>query len=192
MVFSLIWKAPVAASLTVTVCEGWVLPALRSPSEFAFALERAGFAEVEVLDLRPRVLAAARVMCSMAFHEIVGIEAAARSGRPLSVALCAASFTLVPAIEESTFAQDVVVRDSSGVALVSRSLEGRLVRRIGFGPWAGNKILDLLWRDDEEEVHGAAGRDLSTDLYQQLSQLVFDARMRSEVLRQIPSRVRAP
>lgn len=66
------------------MCEGWVLPALRSPSEIAFALERAGFAEVEVLDLRPRVLAAARVMCSMAFHEIVGIEAAARSGRPPS------------------------------------------------------------------------------------------------------------
>lgn len=105
------------------------------------------------------------------------------SNNALSWILCFASATLVPAYTESTWAQDVVVRDGTGFLLVKDRLEGRIVRTFGFGAWAGNKIADLLWRKKEDELSTkAVHADVSADLYGQLSQLVFDARMRWEVL----------
>lgn len=105
------------------------------------------------------------------------------SNDPLSWLLCVGTFTLVPAITEYTFAQDVVIRDGSGFVLESDTLHGRIVRRFGAGTWAVNKTLDLIWRDEHEELTGdIAKRELSNDLYQQLSQLVFNAKMRWEVL----------
>jgi hypothetical protein len=104
------------------------------------------------------------------------------SNDPLSWAFCLASLTIVPAITEATFVQDVVIRDGSGFLLVSDSLEGRLVRRFGAGPWVGNAIADL-WRAEEDKLSGErASRDLSDDLYLQLSQLAFNAKMHAEVL----------
>lgn len=103
----------------------------------------------------------------------------------LSWVLCFATGTLVPAYTESTFAQDVVVRDGTGFLLVSDRLEGRIVRSFGLGTWAGNGLADLVWRKKEDELTGkAANADLSADLYGQLSQLVFNARMRWQVLRE--------
>lgn len=57
-----------------------------------------------------------------------------------------------------TFAQHIVVRDETGFLLVRETLRGRFVRRIG-------------WSSDAEEA-------FSKDYYGQLSQLVFNARMR--------------
>jgi hypothetical protein len=109
------------------------------------------------------------------------------SNHPLSWALCVASFTLLPGTFESTFAQDVVVRDGSGFLLLNDTLEGRLVTRFGFGVWATNAIFDL-WRPEEDEVLGdASNRELSADLYRQLTQLVFNAKMHAEVLEQGPA-----
>lgn len=105
----------------------------------------------------------------------------------VSWAICIASFTLVPAVSESTFAQDVVIRDGNGFLLVSDSLEGRLVQRFGAGTWIGNKFLDLVTRDRADELAGdAASRDLSSDLYRQLSQMVFNAEMQRQILEQAP------
>jgi hypothetical protein len=110
-----------------------------------------------------------------------------RANNPLGWALCIGSFTVIPAVTESTFAQDVAIRDASGFLLVSDTLEGRLVTRFGFGAWLGNELLDLTVRDDREDLtNGAAGRDLSADLYRQLSQLVFNAKMQWQVLQQVP------
>lgn len=111
-----------------------------------------------------------------------------QANNPLLWALCAWSFTLVPAITESTFAQDVIVRDSSGFLLVSESLEGRLVRYFGLGSWVGNKFLDVAWRDEEDKLTGDVfERDLSTDLYRRLSQLVFNAKVQWQVLQEAPT-----
>ena len=101
---------------------------------------------------------------------------------PLSWVATVLSLTLVPGVTETTFAQDVVIRDDSGFLLVSDTLEGRLVTRFGFGSWASNALLDLA-RDDADKITGdVASRQLSSDLYRQLSQLVFNARMHAQVL----------
>lgn len=100
----------------------------------------------------------------------------------LSWLFCYMTATLAPGVSESTFAQDVTLLDGSGFVLLSDTLRGRIVKRFGLGPWAGNKLLDYL-REDKEKLSGdVANRDLSADLYQQLSQLVFNAARRAEVL----------
>jgi len=101
----------------------------------------------------------------------------------LSWVLCIGTATLAPAYTESTFAQDVVIRDATGFLLVSDSLEGRIVRTFGLGTWAGNKLLDLVARKKEDELSTkAVHADVSRDLYGQLSQMVFNAKMRWQVL----------
>ena len=108
-----------------------------------------------------------------------------KSNDPILWALCISTFTLVPAVTESTFAQDVTIRDGNGFLLHTDSLQGRLVRRFGVTAWAGTKLVDRFWRDDSEKLGGdAANRDLSKDLYGQLSQLVFNAKMQWQVLEQ--------
>lgn len=104
---------------------------------------------------------------------------------PLSWVLCIATGTLVPAVTESTFAQDVVIRDGTGFLLLTDRLEGRIVRTMGVGTWAGNRLLDVLWRKKEDELNDkAVHADVSADLYGQLSQLLFNARMRWKVLQE--------
>jgi hypothetical protein len=94
------------------------------------------------------------------------------------------TFTLVPAITEFTFAQEVTILDSSGFQLASDTLQGRFVRYCGVGLWAVNGALDLLVRSDAEDLTGdSAQKDFSRDFYGQLSQLAFNARMRSLVIR---------
>lgn len=101
----------------------------------------------------------------------------------LSWVLCLGTFTLVPAVSEFTFAQDVAIRDETGFLLLSDSLVGRIVTRYGAGTWIGNTFADLLVRDRAEKLIGDAfDRDISSDFYRQLSQLMFNAEMRREVL----------
>lgn len=103
---------------------------------------------------------------------------------PVSWWLFLMSATVVPAVTERSFAVDVVVRDESGFLLVSDSLQGRIVRRLGVGAWGTNVLLDRFLREDEDHVAGnAAHEDISADLYGQLGQLVFNAKMQWEVLR---------
>jgi hypothetical protein len=93
------------------------------------------------------------------------------------------SLTLIPAITDTTFAQDVTIRDADGALLLSDTLQGRFVNYFGFGTWAVNATLDLLVRGPSEDLTGdAAEEDFSRDFYRQLSQLAFHARMRSRVM----------
>ena len=103
------------------------------------------------------------------------------------------SFTLVPTIAEFTFAQEVTIRDGAGFVLASDSLQGRFVRYFGLGVWAVNSALDFLVRSDEEKLTGdAAQQEFTRDFYRQLSQLAFDAHMRSLVLRGFEPEPRPP
>ncbi len=98
--------------------------------------------------------------------------------------LCIASFTVVPAVTETSFAQDVTIRDGGGALLYRESLQGRLVRRFGAGVWAGNAALNL-FRDEADKItRDSAAAQLSGDLYLQLSQLTWNARVRREMLQQ--------
>jgi hypothetical protein len=108
-----------------------------------------------------------------------------RSTHPLSWALFSVSFSIVPGVIEETFAQDIEIRDESGFLLVRDTLEGRIVESFGAGVWAGNKVLDWTVRTDDEELTGdAINRDLSADMYGQLSQLLFNAKVQQQVLRE--------
>jgi hypothetical protein len=103
----------------------------------------------------------------------------------LSWAVCLATFTVVPAVSEATFAQDVVIRDGTGSLLVSESLEGRLVLSFGAGTWVGNKLLDWVWREEPDKLTGdVVNQDISNDIYRQMSQMLFNAKMQSQVLRE--------
>ena len=99
-------------------------------------------------------------------------------------ALTVLSLTLVPAFTEYSVAQDVSIRDASGFLLASDSLKARFIEYFGAGVWGVNWVLDTLVRPPEEELTGdAPARDFSRDFYAQLSQLAFNARVRSDVLR---------
>lgn len=93
------------------------------------------------------------------------------------------TLTLAPGVSENTFVQEVVIRDGRGTLLVTGALEGRIVRYFGFGYWATSKLLDLIARDDDEELtDDRLSELLCGDLYGQISQMVFNANMRRKVL----------
>jgi hypothetical protein len=100
---------------------------------------------------------------------------------PLSWALCIVSIGVLPAVVEESFAQEVSIRDARGSLLLTDVLEGRVVERYGFGPWFGNVLLNLTRAKDDRLDQDVASRDLSTDLYGRLSQLVFNARVRAQM-----------
>ena len=104
----------------------------------------------------------------------------------LSWLLCIGSFTILPAIDESMFAQDVTIRDSAGFLLLQDTLKGRVIRKFGAGTFLGNFVVDTVARKKEERITGSevAKKDLSQDFYGQLSQLLFNAKMRWEVLQE--------
>ena len=104
--------------------------------------------------------------------------------------LSIASFTAVPMIREETFAQDITVRGRDGFLLLQESLQGRIVARGGVGIWAGNGIVQL-FRSRKEREARKFKEALSADLYGRMSQVVFDARIRAEVL-QTPRTPRGP
>ena len=107
-----------------------------------------------------------------------------KSNHGLTWAAFIVSFTLYPGVTEKTFAQDISIRDGSGFLLLTDSLEGRLITRSGAGTWLGNKIFDL-GRPKEERLSGkVAEQDLSADLYLQLSQLLFNAKMHWQVMQE--------
>lgn len=102
----------------------------------------------------------------------------------LLAVLCGWTLTLVPAYAEQTFAQDIAIYDAAGFLLARDSVQARLIDYFGIGIAGVNWVLDLLVRADGDKITGnAASRDLTRDLDGRLSQLVFNARVRSVVLK---------
>jgi hypothetical protein len=97
---------------------------------------------------------------------------------------CYFTATLIPTYGEESYSQEITVRDGQGALLASDVLHSRFVHYIGAGVWAVNWVLDLLVRPENEKLTGdVANRSFSRDLYGQLSQLMFNARVRAQVLR---------
>jgi cyclopropane fatty-acyl-phospholipid synthase-like methyltransferase len=57
------------------MCEGWVLPSLRSAQEIATTLSDLGFVDVRVIDLTPRVLMSAAALRAMAQRRMLMLRA---------------------------------------------------------------------------------------------------------------------
>ncbi|MFT4623595.1 MAG: hypothetical protein ACI8PZ_002251 [Myxococcota bacterium] len=118
-------------------------------------------------------------------HDLI-LEVRARethkSHHPLSWVATVATFTLVPAVYESSFAQDVVIRDGTGFLLATDTLEGRVVQRYGLGNFLITALADLGRQRDRRLTTGVADRELSGDLYTQLSQQLFNAKLHWSVL----------
>lgn len=101
----------------------------------------------------------------------------------VSYALAYATLTLLPAVEEYPFALDVTVRDGSGFLLAEERLAGRVVARYGVGPWVASHLVDRgLRREKDWATEAAASEALSKDLYGQLSQLVYNAKVQWALL----------
>lgn len=94
------------------------------------------------------------------------------------------TFTLIPSVTDYSVAQDVTIRDSKGALLATDTLQARFVEYFGVGIWSVNWVLDLTVRPDDEEFTGdAPKKEFSRDFYGSLSQLLFNAHVRSVVLR---------
>jgi hypothetical protein len=107
-----------------------------------------------------------------------------KDSSPALWVLSVATLTLVPAIIDVTFAQDVTIRDPDGFLLVADSLQARFVTQVGIAVGAANLLMDWLVRPPKERLStGAVQDDFSRDFHGQLSQLAFQARMRSWVMR---------
>lgn len=101
----------------------------------------------------------------------------------LSVLLCIASFTLIPATLSATYAQELTVRDQRGFLLGQLSLQERFVESFGLGVWAINGLIDLIDRPKSEQVTGEGFKaEFTKDLHAHLAQLLHNARVKTRVL----------
>jgi hypothetical protein len=91
--------------------------------------------------------------------------------------------TTIPIIEEETYAQDIEVRGRSMTVLASQTLRARFVTYTGWAVWSFNQLADFFFRDDQNDLSGDIGKkEFSADFYRQISQLTFNARVRSDLL----------
>lgn len=98
------------------------------------------------------------------------------------------TLTLFPAKSEYVFVQEVAVRNQQGTRLATAELKGRVIRRFGLGYWSINGIANLLGRNDEQDQNDRGFRTrLSSDVLGQLSQIVFNARLRQSILAELPA-----
>lgn len=114
---------------------------------------------------------------------------------PLVGCLSGCTMTMVPAVAEQTFSQHVVVLGRDRSVLTEEVFSERFVEYTGCAVWSFNWLLDWLFRSDENDISGDAGkRDFTRDFYGQIRQLAFNARMRSELLglTERPSRASPP
>jgi hypothetical protein len=107
--------------------------------------------------------------------------------------LYTATLGLLPAVVEVPFAIDVSIRDGGGFLLDEAYLEGRVVAKIGLSAWLTAALDNRSWRRNSPKTsRRAAAEQLSTDLYEQLSQLTFNATTQRQVLQARVSEQGAP
>jgi hypothetical protein len=102
---------------------------------------------------------------------------------PALAIISSLTFTLVPAIDEQTFSQEIVVRGRDRSVLITDGFRARFVNYTGVAVWTINWLLDVFIRPDNQDMLGdEPKKDFSRDFYAQVSQLAFNARVRSDLL----------
>lgn len=93
------------------------------------------------------------------------------------------SFTLIPAVTEATYEQEISVRDQEGFVLAEATMQARFIESFGLGAVVAEAFGDLLGRTKDEAVLGENHKkDFTKDFYSHLSQVVHNGRIRSRVL----------
>lgn len=111
-----------------------------------------------------------------------------KRAHPLSWLACLASFTVVPGIVETTFEQRVKVWDGENFPLLEDRSEGRILVRAGMGAWLSTRLLDQIWRKKQDRLVGmSVTKDLSKDLYTQLTQAVYRAKLLARTVEPPPT-----
>jgi hypothetical protein len=106
------------------------------------------------------------------------------SGDTILSLLNIVSFTIVPAVTEETFGQEISIRDGQGFILAQQSFQERFVKSFGIGVWALNGLIDLLIRPKSEQVTGDGYKqDFTRDLHGHLAQLLYNAKVRARVMK---------
>jgi hypothetical protein len=102
---------------------------------------------------------------------------------PLLSAASCVTLTAVPDVYESTFVQDVTIRARNQTVLAEETYRARLITYTGCLVWSVNGILDWAFRDDQNDLTSDGGnKAYSRDLYRQIAQLAYNARVRSDLL----------
>jgi hypothetical protein len=115
--------------------------------------------------------------------DVTSRRVAENPGGLLGALICGFSFTLIPVVDEYTFAQDVVIRDRQGFILAQQTFQERFVESFGFGVWALNGLIDLIVRPKTEQVTGDRYKEEFTrDLHGHLGQLLYNANVRARVM----------
>jgi hypothetical protein len=100
----------------------------------------------------------------------------------VSVASCL-SCTMIPSVVEGTYVQDVTIRARNQTVLAEETFRARLITYTGLLVWSVNGLLDLAFRDDENDLTSeGANKAYSRDVYRHIAQLAFNARARSDLL----------
>jgi hypothetical protein len=91
------------------------------------------------------------------------------------------SLSLIPIVEEFTDEQRVVIRGKDGIVLKDETFQMRFIEYTGLGYLALNALANVLFRSDKEQINEqAAGRQMTSDLRAQMSQLILNAGMRQQ------------
>ena len=113
----------------------------------------------------------------------VGSKTEHRYDHPALAIFTVFTFTAIPSVEEETYAQEITVRGKNQVVLASDTMRARFVTYTGCLVWSINWLLDTAFRDDDDDLTGDIGKQtFSRDFYRQVSQLAWNARVRSDVL----------
>lgn len=102
---------------------------------------------------------------------------------PLLSAASCVTCTAVPSVVEGTYVQDVTIRARNQTVLAEETFRARLLSYTSCLLWSVNGILDWAFRDDEDDLTSdGANKAYSRDLYRQIAQLTYNARVRSDLL----------
>lgn len=94
------------------------------------------------------------------------------------------SLSLIPIVEEFTDEQRITIRGDDGIVLKEETFQMRFIEYTGLGYMALNAAANFLFRSNAEQItDDTAGRQMTSDLRAQMSQLILNAGMRQHAIR---------
>ena len=93
------------------------------------------------------------------------------------------SLSLIPIVEEFTDEQRIIIRGKDGIVLKDETFQMRFIEYTGLGYMALNAAVNFFFRSNAEQINeDSAGRQMTSDLRAQMSQLILNAGMRQQAI----------